>query len=310
MPRILSRDEVSLARSRLADALRDNDLTDAAAWQALLGERGPLSTSDELNEVFSRKWQSFDLLAIEAYLAAGADPGSARASSGTSVLLQAAHERNAPALKLFLPACEALGWRPRGGVTPLIAALSAAAEGSGALEQAIEAILPFADCNIQLSGGGHTPLGVAAIKGFLGSIALLAPHTDLSIVDSNGNSPLANLCACKRRGPRDLSLASALFIPELANKINRDGICPLEIAASNGHLDLATALLPITDLSSPRAVNGQASTLLAQATHFAQAAGRGDVSHAIAARAASVEAAELADSSPMPGPQPAKHARL
>lgn len=284
----------------------------SAAWEALLGMRGPLSPSDELNELFSRKWQSFDLLTTEAYLAAGADPGSARASSGTSVLLHAAHLRNTPLLKLFLPACEALGWRPKGGVTPLIAALSAAGagSGSGSVEKAIEAILPFADCNIQLSGSGHTPLAVAAVKGFFGSIALLAPHTNLSIVDSNGNSPLANLCACKRRDLSDFSLANALFIPELANKINRDGLTPLEIAASNGHLELATALLPITDLSSPRTINGQASTLLAQATHFAQAAGRGDISHAIAAHAAGIEAAELSDSSPMAAPLAAKLARL
>lgn len=272
--------------------------------------RGPLSPSDELNELFSRKWQSFDLLTTEAYLAAGADPGSARASSGTSVLLHAAHLRNTPLLKLFLPACEALGWRPKGGVTPLIAALSAAGDGSGSVEKAIEAILPFADCNIQLSGSGHTPLAVAAVKGFFGSIALLAPHTNLSIVDSNGNSPLANLCACKRRDLSDFSLANALFIPELANKINRDGLTPLEIAASNGHLELATALLPITDLSSPRTINGQASTLLAQATHFAQAAGRGDISHAIAAHAAGIEAAELSDFPSYLGRLHAKTSRL
>lgn len=317
MPRILSRDEASLARRQLADALRGHKPLEAAAWQALLGERGPLSPpSDELNELLSQTWQSCDLLTIEAYLAAGADPGAARASSGTSALLLAAHRGDLAPLRLFLQASHSHGSRIKDGVSPLISALSApdlvgfCARRGAPLVEVIEAILPFFDCNTQLRGSGHTPLAVAAIKGLLGAVALLAPRTDLSIVDAKGNSPLANLCACKRQDLGPLSLAQALLIPELANAVNKDGLTPLEIAASGGHATLASALLAITDLSAPRTVNGHASTLLTQATLFASAAGQSGIFHAIAAHGASIEALLLADASPTREPLAPKAARL
>jgi ankyrin repeat protein len=208
------------ADSRLAEAAR---AADAGTVRSLLKQRADVD-GREGDGSTALLWATYrmDLDMVKALLAAKADPDLAN-RYGVTPLLQASRVGNAAIVEALLKAGADPAKAVRGGETPLMAAA-----GAGNLDAVKRLLDRKIDVNAKEPEQGQTALMWASAEGHLPVVkALIAAGADVNV----------------QARPVELDNEALPDQGRQWSDYSRGGLTALMVAAREGHLDVATALV-------------------------------------------------------------------